>query len=76
MITYLTIITTVLVVTQIIRVTQNYLQLKKQEILIRSELDCIEDITQEDLEQKRETYKMLYKWLRQNTRGDSENENH
>lgn len=57
--TYLAIITTVLVVTQIIRVIQNTLQLKRQNKLIKRQLSDINDITQEDLDNQRKVYRML-----------------
>lgn len=55
---YLAIITTVLVITQVIRVLQNRVQLKRQQILFEKQLGQIEDITQEDLEVQKQFYRL------------------
>lgn len=60
---YLVIITTVLVITQIVRVTQNHIQLKRQNNLFKKQLGQIDDITQDDIDRQREVYRMLYGWL-------------
>lgn len=60
---YLTIITTALVLTQIIRVTQNAMQLRRQNKLFKAQLGQISDITEDDLQMQRETYKLLHDWL-------------
>lgn len=65
MTTYLTIITTALVLTQIVRVTQNAVQLHRQNKLINAQLGQISDITEEDLQQQRDTYKLLHDYLMQ-----------
>lgn len=62
---YLAIITTVLVVTQIIRVTQNQIQLRRQ----RNEIDKAvgwlkdNDISEADFETQREVFYLLKDWL-------------
>lgn len=56
---YLTIITTVLVVTQIIRLIQNTIQLRKQDILFKEQLGQIQDVTQEDFDIQRKAYRLL-----------------
>ena len=48
--TYLTIITTVLVLTQVIRITQNHINLRRQNKLFKAELGQISEVTQDDLE--------------------------
>lgn len=60
---YLCVITTALVVTQIIRLAQNVISLYKQNQLINKQLNQIEDITQEDLENQRLAYKMIVEYL-------------
>ena len=60
---YLTIITTALVITQIIRVTQNAVQLHRQNKLFKAQLGQISDITEDDLQIQRETYKLLHDYL-------------
>ena len=57
--TYLTIITTILVVTQIIRITQNAIQLRRQNILFKEQLGQIQDVTQEDLDIQRKAYRLI-----------------
>ena len=59
---YLTIITTVLVATQIIRLVQNAVQLRRQNILFRKQLGQIDDITQEDLDIQRKAYRLMVKY--------------
>ena len=61
MTTYLTLITTVLVITQIIRITQNGIQLYRNNKVLRAHLSQIDDITQEDLETQREAYRLIVK---------------
>ena len=60
---YLAIITTVLVVTQIVRVTQNTIQLYRQNALFEKQLGHIDDITQEDLEVQRKAYRLMVEYL-------------
>lgn len=57
--TYLAIITTVLVVTQIIRLLQNTISLIRQNKLIKAQLDELGEITDNDLNRKLEIDKML-----------------
>lgn len=62
----LAIITTVLVVTQIIRVTQNQISLFKQEKEIKKTCDWIKDndVSERDFEIQRAVYYMLYNYLK------------
>lgn len=60
---YLAIITTALVITQIIRVSQNAVQLHRQNKLIKAQLGQISDITEDDLQMQRETYRLLHDWI-------------
>lgn len=57
--TYLAIITTVLVVTQIIRLLQNTISLIRQNKLIKAQLDELGEIADNDLNRKLEIDKML-----------------
>lgn len=61
--TYLAIITTVLVITQIIRLLQNTISLNRQNKLIKAQLDEIGGITDDDLDRKLEIDKMLFMLL-------------
>lgn len=58
---YLAIITTVLVVTQIIRLIQNAVQLHRQNILFKEQLGQLADtkITEEDFDTQRKAYRMV-----------------
>lgn len=64
--TYLAIITTVLVITQIIRVSQNHIQLYRQKKHFDDDLSWIRDtdITKKDFEVQREVYRLLLEKLR------------
>lgn len=63
---YLAIITTVLVVTQVIRVTQNHIQLNRQRKEIEKTMGWIKDndISEVDFAVQREVFYLLRDWLR------------
>ena len=63
--TYLAIITTVLVVTQIVRVCQNHIQLRRQHILFKEQLGHLADCepTKEDFENQRKAYQLIVNYL-------------
>ena len=54
--TYLTIMVTILVLTQIVRIIQNTIQLRRQYKLFQAQLGQLDDITQEDLDMQRRAY--------------------
>lgn len=62
---YLAIITTVLVITQIVRVTQNHIQLRRQRKEIDKAIGWIKDndISDIDFETQREVFYLLKDWL-------------
>lgn len=60
---YLIVMTTVLVATQIIRVTQNTIQLVRQNKMIKKETDRLGDVTEEDMAMHREFYKLGCEYL-------------
>lgn len=60
---YLIVMTTVLVATQIIRVTQNTIQLVRQNKMIKKETDRLGDATDEDMAMHREFYKLGCEYL-------------
>lgn len=66
MTTYLTIITTTLVLTQIIRITQNHISLFRQEKEIKKQIGWIKDndISERDFEIQRQVFYMLYNKLK------------
>ena len=63
--TYLTIITTALVITQIIRLIQNSINLHRQNQAIKRDLLWItdRDITQRDFDTQKECFYLLRDWL-------------
>ena len=63
--TYLAIITTVLVVTQIIRVAQNHIQLRRQRIVFEKQLKELADmeLTERDFETQRKAYRLMVEYL-------------
>lgn len=60
---YLIVMTAVLVATQIIRVTQNTIQLVRQNKMIKKETDRLGDVTDEDMAMHREFYKLGCEYL-------------
>lgn len=63
--TYLAIITTVLVVTQIIRLIQNTIQLYRQNVLFKKQLGDLAkcEPTKEDFEIQRKAYRLIVEYL-------------
>lgn len=66
MTTYLTVITTVLVLTQIIRITQNHISLFRTRKEIEKKISWIKenDVSERDLEIQREVFYLLYEKLK------------
>ena len=64
---YLAIITTVLVLTQVVRLIQNHIQLRRERKQIDKGLSWIKenDITYHDFEVQREVYSLLLKKLKE-----------
>ena len=65
MTTYLTIITTALVITQVIRLIQNAINLHRQNQAIKRDLSWIKDrdITQRDFDTQKQCFYLLKEWL-------------
>ena len=61
---YLAIITTVLVLTQVIRIVQNTISLHKHNKMINAELNRIGNISNEDIETQKEAYRLIVDCLR------------
>jgi hypothetical protein len=63
--TYLAIITTVLVVTQIIRLIQNAVQLHRQNVLFKKQLGDLADmqLTEKDFTAQRKAYRLIVEYL-------------
>lgn len=68
--TYLTIMVTVLVITQIIRLIQNALLLLRQNKAIEKELDGL-DVTNEDLAMQRKAYRLIVEALEKENEEES-----
>lgn len=56
---YLTIMVTVLVLTQIIRITQNTIQLCRQNKLFKAQVAQLDDVTQDDFDMQRKAYRLI-----------------
>ena len=63
--TYLASITTILVVTQVIRVIQNRVQLRRQKVLFEQQLKELADmeLTERDFETQRKAYRLAVEYL-------------
>ena len=63
--TYLAIITTVLVITQIVRLIQNAVQLHRQNIMFKEQLGHLADCnpTEQDFENQRKAYQLIVNYL-------------
>ena len=61
---YLAIITTVLVITQIIRVVQNTINLYRNNKVFDAQLKQLGEVTNEDLETQKEAYRLAVKYFK------------
>lgn len=61
---YLVIITTALVITQVIRLVQNTISLVRQNTLIKKQIDAIGEVSDRDLETQKEAYSLIVGYLR------------
>lgn len=66
---YLTVMVTVLVITQIVRITQNAIHLYRQNRLLNAQLSQVEDITQDDLNTQRKAYRLIVEHFEQKQEG-------
>lgn len=75
--TYLTIMVTVLVVTQVIRVIQNFISLYKQRKEVEKNISwlTVNEVTEKDFEVQRRVFYLLYDRLVEDKK-DSEEENY
>ena len=73
MTTYLTIITTALVITQIIRVTQNHIHALKQDVLFKKQMGELADleIRKADFENQRKFYKLAIEKMEREKEGET-----
>ena len=60
---YLTIITTALVVTQIVRIIQNTIQLRRQRKLFQKQMEGLDDIGQIDIDNQRKMHRLVIAYL-------------
>lgn len=61
--TYLAIMVTVLVATQVIRITQNAIQLHRQNKMIKRQLKDVEEVTTFDIERQRYMIDLVIAYL-------------
>lgn len=63
--TYLAIMTTALVISQIIRCIQNAVQLRRQKVLFKAQLKELSDmeLTERDFETQRKAYRLAVEYL-------------
>jgi hypothetical protein len=61
--TYLVIITTALVITQIIRITQNAINLLRQNKLVKAQLAELDGVGHEDIENRRKADRLIIEYL-------------
>ena len=66
---YLTVMVAVLVITQIVRITQNAVHLYRQNRLLNAQLSQVEDITQDDLNTQRKAYRLIVEHFEQKQEG-------
>lgn len=66
---YLTVITTILVLTQIIRITQNHFSLRRERKLFEKQLKGLADVepTKEDFATQKKAYKLIVEYLESKT---------
>lgn len=69
---YLAIITTVLVITQIIRLIQNTIQLRRQKTLFKQQLKELADmeLTERDFETQRKAYRLAVEFFERRAEDD------
>lgn len=74
--TYLTIMVTILVATQIIRITQNHISLFRQEKEVKKVCGWVleNDVSEVDFEIQRKTFYLLYEKLRKEFENNNEKE--
>lgn len=61
--TYLTIMVTILVATQVIRITQNAVQLRRQNKMIKQQLKAVDGVTDFDIQRQRHAYELIIVYL-------------
>ena len=66
---YLTIITTVLVLTQVIRISQNHISLRRQKVVFETQLEELVEVEvrKEDYENQRKFYKLAIEKMERET---------
>lgn len=71
--TYLAIMTTALVITQILRVIQNNIQLRRQKIVFEKQLQELADmeLTERDFETQRKAYRLAVEFFERRAEDES-----
>ncbi len=75
--TYLTIMITILVITQLVRITQNHISLSRQTKQIEKTVGWIKDndVSENDFNVQRKVFYLLYDKLTKELKPESENDN-
>jgi len=74
MLTYIAVVLTLILITQVVRVTQNGISLYRQNKAIDKELNRIGTVTDEDLETQKKAYRFIVSFF-ENTKVDKKDEN-
>ena len=62
--TYLTIMVTVLVLTQVVRITQNMISLRRNNELIKKQIAGLQEITNQDIDRQRTAYDLTIRYMK------------
>ena len=62
--TYLTIMVTVLVLTQVVRITQNMISLRRNNELIKNQIAGLQEITNQDIDRQRTAYDLTIRYMK------------
>ena len=74
MLTYIAVVLTLILITQVIRVTQNGISLYRQNKAIDKELNRLGGVTDEDLEIQKKAYRLIVSFF-ENIKVDKKEEN-
>ena len=74
MLTYIAVVLTLILITQVIRVTQNGISLYRQNKAINEELNRLSGVTDEDLEIQKKAYRLIVSFF-ENIKVDKKDEN-
>lgn len=67
---YLLAMITILILTQIIRLIQNTIHLKRNYVIMQKQLEGLDDISQHDIDIQRKAHMLMVEYLESKLRGD------